>query len=136
MGRNKTKAKCIKFFQLINSILPMIFWGLVLFSFEEYFLAWSTCFCVIIHELGHIIAIILTSETSITLRSVVNGFRIKTKKTKSYDEEAFIYISGPLANLVAFLVCFVLSRIYDEEFATIGTVNLLTACSNLMPING
>lgn len=136
MGRNRTRAKILKFFQLISNILPMIFWGLVLFSFEEYFLAWSTIFCAIIHELGHIISIAMTSETSMTFRSVINGFRIKTKKMRSYGEEALIYLSGPLANFTAFLLCFVLSQNSNERLATIGTVNLLTACSNLMPING
>lgn len=136
MGRSGLKAKCLNFLRLLSGILPMIFWGLVLFSFEEYFLAWSTIFCAVIHESGHIIAIILTSDTAFSLRGVINGFRIKTEKIKSYDEEALIYLCGPIANLVAFAICFILSRFYDVAFAAIGTINLLTALSNLMPING
>ena len=136
MGRNINRAKMLRFFQLISNLLPMLFWGLVLFSFEELFLAVTTLFSALIHELGHIICITLTGESSFSLRGVINGFRIKAKKIKSYGEETLIYLAGPFANLIVFLVCYVLSGNVSEKLITIGTVNLVTAISNLMPIRG
>ena len=136
MGRIKKGVKIIKVLEIISSILPMLFWGLVLFSFEEEFLAINTVLSALIHELGHIICITLISEKDVTIKSVINGFRIKNKRVKSYGEELIIYLSGSLANLFVFLICLVLSQKTDQRLMNIGMVNLATALSNLMPIKG
>ena len=136
MSRIKKRAKFAKALDVIGGILPMIFWGLVLFSFEDFFLATTTLVCALIHELGHILCIAMIRENGFGIRSVISGFRIKTHGVKSYDEEMMIYLAGPCANILVFAICIFLSRLTDERLLTIGMINLITALSNLMPIKG
>ena len=105
MGRIKKMTKFAKSLEILNGILPMIFWGLILFSFEENFLAVSTLICALIHELGHVICILSYYDGSFTIKSVMNGFRIRSRRIKSYSQEIILYLSGPLANLLCFVIC-------------------------------
>jgi hypothetical protein len=130
------KRKTVKILELLCCILPTVFWGLVLFSFEEKFLAITTLLCALIHESGHLICIFLTRGRNLSLKGVINGFRITTQGVRSYDEEILIYLSGPLTNILAFGICLIMSFTISDEFMTIGIINLATALSNLIPIRG
>ena len=130
------KSKALRTLEILCSILPTAFWVLILFSFEEPSLAITTLLCALIHESGHIICIFLMNEKKLSLRGAINGFRIKTNRVRSYNEEILIYLSGPFANLFASSLCFVMSIILDEAFLIGAIINLFTALSNLMPIRG
>ena len=136
MGRIKKSTKIAGVFKIISDTLPSVFWIVVLFGFEEKFLAITTIVCALVHEFGHIICILLLKNNRYNLRSTVNGFRIKASNIRSYDEEILIYLSGPLANIIFFALCVVLSLISNSNFMIIGTVNIFTALSNLLPIKG
>lgn len=130
------KKRFIKFLDILCSILPTLFWVLVLFAFEEKFLAIITLLCALIHECGHLICIILIQKGDFTFRSVINGFRIRAHGVRSYDEEIIIYLSGPIANVFAFFICFFMAITINTVFITTAIVNLVTALSNLIPIRG
>ena len=136
MGRIHKRTNFLNYLERLCDFLPMLFWVLILFSFEEVFLAITSLICALIHELGHMVCIILTRKGNFSFRSVVNGFRIKPRGVRSYKEEILIYLSGPLANVFAFIVCAIMSIALDKAFATAAIINLATALSNLLPIRG
>lgn len=125
---------------LFNSFLPAIFWILLIFGFEEPWIAVTTLLSALIHECGHVCYITLFAGSSHRLRAVGNGLRIKTVGSLSYREERMTYLSGPLANLLTFVVCFVICLIFRREgdgfLLYFGIINIATALSNLMPIEG
>lgn len=136
MNKINVRLKTVKILELLCCVLPAVFWGLILFGFEEKSLAITTLLCALIHELGHFVCIILTGGTDFSLRSVINGLRIKPRGVRSYDEEILIYLSGPFANIFAFALCIIMSITIDKAFMTAAVINLATALSNLMPIRG
>ena len=135
MGRSKANDKFIKVIEGISNLLPMMFWVLILFSFEEPFLATVTLISAFIHELGHILCILLMGK-SFGIRGEINGFRIKNSRIKSYGEEILIYLSGPLANVFCSVLFFVFSNFATQDLSAIGLINLATGLSNLLPIRG
>ena len=58
----------MKFLKLISSILPPLFWGLIIFGFEEPYLAVTSLICAMIHELGHL----LLTPCEVKMRGVVS----------------------------------------------------------------
>ena len=132
----KSKFKKIQIIESFCRALSTVFWILILFSFEQPELAITTLICALIHELGHLVCIILLSKEGFKFRGVVNGFRIRPKGMRSYDEQILIYLSGPFANIFALFVCLILSFFTGMNFMMIGIINLVTALSNLLPIKG
>jgi Zn-dependent protease len=122
----------VKLLKLIQSILPPIFWGLVIFGFEEPSLAVITLLCALIHELGHFIF----TPCEIKIRGVVSGFRIKPQGMLSYPSKLISYTGGPMANLVIALLCFSLYPLLGEYIRLFAILNTVTALTNLMPIEG
>jgi Zn-dependent protease len=131
---NKTNLKVVRpIFIFGLKIMPLLFWGFLLFAFDKSYLAILTILCALIHEIGHI-AFAFISVKEVTLKAVGNGFRIKLKTQTSYITEMFICIGGPLINVIIFVFLIPLrNNDYISEFALI---NLLTALSNLLPIEG
>ena len=119
--------------RLANEILPMIFWILVLFGFDKPYVAVLTILAAVLHEIGHFIPIYFLKCDTGTPIGHFSGFRIKEKRLTSYKEEILILASGPLANLLTFLLLlpFISRLVYLRMFAY---VNLATAISNLLPI--
>lgn len=130
------RIKLNKIIDIIGCVLPTFFWGLILFSFEEKYLAITTLLCALIHELGHLTCIFFAKGKGVSLRGTLNGFRIRSRGIHSYDQEVLIYLSGPMTNLLAFFVCLIMSFIIGTDFMTSAIINLATALSNLMPIRG
>jgi len=122
--------------QFFCHVFSFAFWILILFSFEQVPLAITTLTAALIHETGHIICMSLIGRKRFRLRGVINGFRIRPIGIRSYREEIMIYLSGPLTNLLVFVICFVLSSITNVNLLTIGAIHLVTALSNMLPIRG
>ena len=120
----------IKFLLKISLFL---FWMFLLFAFDQMYLAILTAICAILHEIGHILCACLVKK-EIGFSSAANGFRIKSKKNLSYVDEIIIGLGGPITNIVLFLFLrFFGKNPYLHEFAIL---NLFTAISNLIPIEG
>ncbi len=120
----------------ISAILPVFFWSFLVFGFEEPIMGVITIGSALIHEAGHILCIWASRGFAISLKGVVSGFRIKTGSSLSYDEEIAIYLGGPAANLLFFVLFSFLSIFFGELCALISIINLATALSNLLPIEG
>ncbi len=98
-------------------------------------MAFSTIFAALIHELGHILYLRRTTGEG-NIRGVLSGFRIKPRGELSYRQEFFLYLSGPLVNLSMALLLW-LPSLFGAQAHTEGIIaNLITALSNLMPIEG
>lgn len=134
----KGKAKhgwLFRIIKMLESILPAFFWGFLIFGFEEPYMAMLSIIAAIIHEGGHIFSIMLRRGRPM-LRGVISGFRIRSGGVVTYREELLTYLAGPLANLVAFIVLSLLSLLFGEWAAMAAVINLITALSNLLPIEG
>jgi Zn-dependent protease len=122
-------------FRLILGILPVVFWCCLIYSFDERLGAGITIIAMVIHELGHIACIFLINGKLEAPKSAFNGLRIAGQQHFSYPEQMLQYASGPIFNFIAsavMLLCAGLNE-YSETFVAI---NLATAVSNLLPIEG
>ncbi len=111
----------------LKSLLLASFWFILMLSFSNLKMTVNTLISALIHEGGHIIALILINKDFSLPKAVTSGFRIKTKTHMSYGEEIFVCAAGPFVNLTVCLVFFP----FSEELAVI---NLATALANLLPI--
>jgi hypothetical protein len=134
---NKKKlCDVIRFaFRLILGILPVVFWLCLICSFDERLGARITIFAMVIHELGHLVCIYLMTGKLEPLKGAINGLRIPEERSLSYKQQMMQYASGAIFNLIAAAIipiCFGINE-YSETFAAI---NIATAISNLLPIDG
>ena len=124
------RERFMKILKLLISILPPLFWGLIIFGFEEPYIAILSIISAIIHECGHIIFM----EKSGSMRAVLSGFRIKAASVVTYRQKILGYLGGPLANLILSLALIPFS--HSEYLRMLAILNLATAMSNLLPIEG
>ncbi len=125
----------MKIFLKLEGLLSITFVVLFIFSFDEYRIAMMTIIAAVIHELGHIFAMVYICKMKFAMpRGSLDGFRIYAKGNMSYKQEMIIIIAGPLANLISSVFFFAISSFYGEFFLEFATVNILTMASNLMPI--
>lgn len=129
MQNNYSIKRC---FQILLKLLPMLFWILLIFGFDLPYIAIMTLITAIIHELGHILATCKIIG-NFKLKSAIGGLRLSTKIGISYKNEIIISASGPLANLFVFLLLLPFFK-FNDYLLTFGIINLLTAFSNLLPI--
>ena len=120
----------MKILNFLISILPPLFWGLIIFGFEEAYIAILSIISAIIHECGHI----LFMDKSGRMRGVLSGFRIKATNMVTYRQKVLGYLGGPLANIVVSLALIPFSG--SQYLRMLAILNLATATSNLMPIEG
>jgi len=88
---------------------------------------------ILIHELGHILAMWCCGVNVSSLELGPFGARICTDRIRmrSYIDEMFIYLAGPLAGILTAAVCLSLGQGGAYRFALI---NLGLSAFNLLPI--
>lgn len=111
----------------LKSLLGASFWIILMLSFSDLHMTLNMLLSALLHEAGHVLALLLINKDFSFPRAVSSGFRIKTKSHLSYKEEIFVCAAGPLANIIVSLFLFCC----NTEFAVI---NLATAVSNLLPL--
>ena len=132
MHNNEKKGTLFKCIFILNQFLPMLFWLTLILGFEEPSGAWMTVLAAVIHESGHVLFLKFNKKRG-DFRGVISGMRIKSCGVLSYGEEIMRYAAGPLANLAAAAIAI----LFESEMAMIfGALNLATACSNLLPVEG
>ena len=135
--RNDFKRASIKFIKTLSeSILPLIFWVFLIFGFDVPYIAILTIIAALIHEIGHISAIACLCGKYELPGGRLFGFRIKRGGATSYKGECLILAAGPLINLSVFLFTLPFSSRLGGYIGIFGFVNLATAVSNLIPVEG
>ena len=137
MHNNEIKSALRQSFHFVLNCLPILFWCLLIFSFDTPLVGIMTIISALIHELGHEIFIYSRTGQLRTLRGVINGFKLSCNETArfSYIEEAMLYASGPLAN-IAVAALFPFYSALGSYSIYFAVINLTTAASNLLPIRG
>ena len=116
--------------------LPVGFWLALIFAFDEPYVAFLTLIAIAVHELGHIGALVCLSRPY-RFFGVGSGLRLRARGQLSYGEELIAAASGPLANVVIFLLVSPFTLLGSGDYASaFGLINLFTAISNLLPIEG
>ena len=112
-----------------SKIMPPIFWTLIIFAFDMPYVAIATLIAALIHECGHIAAMLLITG-GFKLGSELSGLRLTGGRNLSYKEESVIAAAGPIANLLAFIIFLP----FNDYTFVLAILNLCTAISNLLPI--
>ncbi len=121
------------FVGIVDQFLPVLFWVTLILGFEEPKIALLTVISAIIHESGHIVFLRIKGVKGVNPRGVISGFRIRSSTMLTYREEMLLYLFGPLANIcVAAALCF----IENETVSILCALNVATAISNLLPVEG
>lgn len=93
----------------------------------------------LVHEIGHLAAIILCGEKPERISFGLFGMTIVRKGdiTQNYHKEFFTAVSGPLANLTAAAVGVLFYLKCKNEYTLkIVAVNLIISAFNIMPVFG
>ena len=121
---------------LSESILPLIFWVFLVFGFDAPYIAILTIISALIHEIGHILAIACLCGRYEIPGGRLFGFRIKRSGSLSYRGECLILAAGPMINLTVFVLTLPFASKLQGYIGIFGFVNLATAISNLIPVEG
>lgn len=132
----KKSSPLHRIFKFIVNLLSFVFWAVILFGFNTPGVAILTFLCAVIHECGHITALVFTGNFRGLPHFALSGMRLSSKTNISYRDELLILIAGPFVNLLASLFFYFLSLVFGEYFLIFSILNLFTAISNLVPIEG
>ena len=136
MRANKKNELIIWLLNKACGILPVFFWLFLIFGFEEPCMALVTLGSALMHEAGHIGYIMLSRGLKPNIRGVLNGLKIKSYGNLSYAEEIKLSLAGPIMNIVLFVLFSLFSVLLGERMLITAMINLATALSNLLPIEG
>ena len=120
----------MKIIKLLSECLPILFWILAVFGFEKGNTAVYTVISALIHEIGHISVLLLLKKKAALPKGHLSGFRILVEGL-SYRDDLAVSLSGPLFNVILFVLCFLF-----ECNRELGYISLITALSNLLPVKG
>lgn len=118
-----------KLLRIILQFFILLFWTLLMLSFSDLKMTALTITSALIHELGHILSLVILKKSFSLPRLVSSGFRIKTDAPLPYREEILVCACGPLINLIFFMF-------FMYEMPDFSVINLATAISNLLPLPG
>ena len=122
--------------EISNSFLPLLFWALIMFGFDAPYIAILTIISAIIHEAGHLFAMLfITHEAQMPTARLV-GFKITKHKIESYKNEIIILLLGPIANIGIGFITLALSFGKSEYLMLFAIINILSGVSNLLPLEG
>lgn len=136
MKRIKILAAIEHCLDLILGILPVVFWLCLIYSFDELIGASVTVLAMVIHEAGHLALIFLITGKFRMPKGNFSGLRIFENQMASYKHRLLLYFSGAIANIISAVIMISLgglSRDYGKIFILI---NVATAISNLLPLEG
>ncbi len=90
-------------------------------------------FCCIIHELGHIICLLIMGEKPKIIELSFYGIRLERYgvKFENFIKEILVYSSGPAVNLILSAMFFAFGN--SDGMKTAGAINLFIGLFNLIP---
>ena len=134
--RNREKRLALKRISgILSSLSSTVFWIMLIFGFEEISMAAASIVAIGVHEMGHLLYLKFLGVDA-GIRGVLSGFRIQSGNTLSYSEERRLYLFGPLANIILALILSLLTPLTNGLLLEGVVVNLITALSNLLPVEG
>ena len=136
MKKNTITVAIEYFFSLIVSILPVIFWLCLIYSFDEKIGASVTILAMIIHEFGHLSCIFLLTGKIRIPKGNFAGLRITENTMATYMQQLLLYASGASFNLIAIALMVIFHGWSHQYGIMFITINFATAISNLLPIDG
>ena len=125
-----------KYFKLLRAFLSALFWALIIFAFETPREALATLTAAIIHEAGHVCYALIFLRSEAVPYGVLSGLRIGKSHVMSYRDELFLYLSGPLFNLLTVFILLPACRSFGGFAGELCVMSLFTMISNLLPIAG
>ena len=135
--KNSTRYRIIEVADLLSgSILPIIFWMSLIFGFDTPYIAVLTVISAVLHEIGHGVSISLLTKGKASIRGHASGFRIRQDEFIAYPRQIAILLSGPLVNIIIFLLTLPFGNALSGYIRVLGYVNLATGLSNLLPLEG
>ena len=117
--QNSKRFSLLKFLKTLTRVLPALFWMALIFGFDSPAVSILTVLCALLHEAGHIIAAAAISP-EFSLRASVMGFGLKASASLTYTKELIIAASGPLANLLLFLITIPFANALDGYIFLFG----------------
>lgn len=121
----------------IHIDFSLILFVTLLFFINKSFFIFSSILASLIHESGHLIALKNNSSSSNQLEFSLFKFNIidKNRISKSLHDDLIILLSGPIFNLVTFILFFAISKFYNnEKLYFFAFENLFLFVFNLLPI--
>jgi stage IV sporulation protein FB len=86
-------------------------------------------FAIFLHELGHVLAMILLSCRVLKIRLIPSSVQIVKDSSKGYESDLLIALAGPFANFIAFMV-------FKGCFENFALINFAVGAYNLLPFKG
>ena len=135
MHNNEILVYLIRFSSRIQEILAVVLWILLIYGFDEPYLAGLTIIAALVHECGHLIFIKYKFEGKFKAEGRLSGPRFCHRTYMNYGSEMLLYLSGAIANLLTALISLPFIG-FGGYFSAFFTVNLATALTNLLPLSG
>ena len=93
---------------------------------------------MLVHEIGHIAAAGLLGRKIYGMNILPIGFNVSMESGGSGNTDAFIHAAGPLANMLAYMLCFVLNANArklpeSDNIHFFASMNLCLSLFNLIP---
>ena len=93
--------------------------------------------CALLHEAGHFLAIKKVGEKIGRVDIMPLGARIVTVGITSHKSDIKVYLSGPFANILFFVLSFPLALTVNSSYILFFSLcNIFLALVNLLPISG
>ncbi len=123
---------------LTLKINPLFFVPLLFIVFTSGSLYFSiVLFCALFHELGHLLAINLSSCTIRSISLLPFGVDISYKGNTDYRHDLFIALLGPVFNFLLCAVFWMLSVLFPAPFLCLGFYcSMFLGITNLVPLKG
>lgn len=136
MSKKKICDITSSLFSLVLGILPVVFWSCLIYSFDEVMGASITILAMIIHEFGHLACIFIVTGRWRVPKGKFNGLCISNTGCKSYQSQMMNYAAGIITNILAAVIALLFWKSKCEYRNLFITINMATAISNLLPIDG
>lgn len=118
------------------SIHPLCVLSLAALCFaEQSVYSFAVILCALLHEVGHIVALLALKKKPRELCFLPGGLELRTEPL-SYREERTVVTAGPAANLLCVLPFRLVSCRYGAFFLFCADCSLLLAIFNLLPLRG
>ncbi len=96
-----------------------------------------TLFAVMIHELGHLLAMWALDCAPKQVKLIPASIQITSEFSKRYRNDIIIALCGPLVNLVIFLALYTNHLVFKNEITLCyALLNLIVFCFNILPVSG